>query len=94
MIYKKIDKDNISVSSETPPTSIINLKELQAEILLLETEISVMPITLSQDYKKTKRQELEQNLIDEENILFYNKAQKQKVLDAKKVFLNELEKIQ
>ena len=94
MIYKKIDKDNISVSTETPPTSIINLKELQAEILLLETEISVMPITLSQDYKKTKRQELEQNLIDEENILFYNKAQKQKVLDAKKVFLNELEKIQ
>ena len=94
MIYKKIDKDNISVSTETPPTSIINLKELQAEILLLETEISVMPITLSQDYKDSKRQEFEQNLTDEENMLLYNKAQKQKVLDAKKVFLNELEKIQ
>jgi len=94
MIYKKIDKDNISVSTETPPTSIINLKELQAEILLLETEISVMPISLSQDYKDSKRQEFEQNLTDEENMLLYNKAQKQKVLDAKKVFLNELEKIQ
>ena len=91
--YLRIDDNTFALYADQPK-GVIYLDELQAEITLLETEISVMPISLSQDYKDSKRQEFEQNLTDEENMLLYNKAQKQKVLDAKKVFLNELEKIQ
>ena len=93
MAILKIDDNTFALYADQPE-GVVYLSQLQDEIDLIEAEILSMPITLSSDYKETKRQELEQNLTDEENMLLYNKAQKQKVLDAKKVLLDELQKIQ